>query len=181
MKTQPTTMHWLQNNNNRNSPQRQQNPNPLRPGPGRNGRPNGNGQTPQRGPSLVNRWLLLIVGVMLAIYAVMYLTNSTNTANTPPRDELSYSAFYNQIQLGNIKDATFIGTTDIQGDFKTPVDGHTQYHVVQLPNGDPQIESLLIQKGATVVNSPPTDNGFWLNLLITFLPFLLIIGFLIFF
>ena len=176
MKTQPTTMHWLQNNNNRSSPQRQQNPNPLRPGPGRNGRSNGNGQTPQRGPSLVNRWLLIIVGVMLAIYVYMYFANTTNTANTPQPDELSYSAFYNQMQQGNIKSATFIGTTDIQGYFKTPVDGHSQYHLVQLPNGDPQIESLLIQKGATVVNSPPADNGFWFNLLITFLPFLLIIG-----
>jgi len=181
MKTQPTTMHWLQNNNNRNSPQRQQIPNPLRPNPGRNGRSNGNGQTPQRGPTLVNRWLLIIVGAMLAIYAYQFVASTTNTANTPPTDELSYSAFYNQIQQGNIKSAKFIGTTDIQGDFKTPVDGHTQYHVVQLPNGDPQIESLLIQKGATVVNSPPADTNFFFNLLINFLPWIFLIGLFIFF
>ena len=181
MKTQPTTMHWLQNNNNRNTPQRQQNQNPLFPGSGRNGRPNGNGQTPQKGPSLVNRWLLIIVGVMLAIYVYNYFTNTTNTANAPQREELSYSAFYNQIQQGNIKSATFIGTTEIQGNFNTPVSGHSQYHVVQLPNGDPQIETLLIQKGATVVNSPPADTSFFFNLLISFLPFLFLIGLFIFF
>jgi cell division protease FtsH len=177
MKIQPTIMHWLLNNN-RNTPQRQQNP--LRPGL-RNSRPGGNGQTPQRGPSMVNRWLLIIVGVMLALYAYMYFNNANNNSNTPQRDELSYSAFYNQIQQGNIKTATFIGTTDIQGDFRTPVDNYTTYHVVQLPNGDPQIEKELIDKGATVVNQPPADNSFWLNLLIGFLPWLFLIGLFIFF
>jgi cell division protease FtsH len=177
MKIRPTIMHWLQNNH-RNTPQRQQNP--FRPGL-RNSRQGGNGQTPQRGPSMVNRWLLIIVGVMLALYAYMYFNNVNNASSMPQRDELSYSAFYNQIQQGNIRDATFIGTTDIQGDFKTPVDGYTQYHVVQLPNGDPQIEKELIDKGATVVNQPPADNSFWLNLLIGFLPWLFLIGLFIFF
>jgi cell division protease FtsH len=130
---------------------------------------------------MVNRWLLIIVGVMLALYAYMYFNNANNNSNTPQRDELSYSAFYNQIQQGNIKTATFIGTTDIQGDFRTPVDNYTTYHVVQLPNGDPQIEKELIDKGATVVNQPPADNSFWLNLLIGFLPWLFLIGLFIFF
>ena len=179
MNTQPTTMHWLQNNNN-NTPQRQQNP--LRPSPGPGGRPNGNGPTPPAGPSLVNRWLLIVVGVMLAVYIFMYFGNSnTNAPSSTQRDELSYTAFNDQITSGNIKSATFIGTTDIQGNFNHPVNGYSQYHVVQLPNGDPQIVSALIKSGATVVNQPPVDNGFWVNLLITFLPWLFLIGLFIFF
>ncbi len=130
---------------------------------------------------MINRWLLIIVGVMLALYVFMYFNNANNTNNTPQRDELSYSAFYNQIQQGNIKSANFIGTTDIQGEFKTQVGQYSQYHVVQLPNGDPNVEKMLIDKGATVVNSPPPDNGFWLNLLIGFLPWLFLIGLFIFF
>ncbi|HLQ27858.1 MAG TPA: hypothetical protein VK140_01310, partial [Ktedonobacteraceae bacterium] len=90
MNEQPTNIHLLQNNN---VPQRQQNQ--LRPGG--SGRSNGNGQTPQRGPSLVNRWLLIIVGVMLAIYVYMWFNTNANSANAPQRDELSYSAFYDQI------------------------------------------------------------------------------------
>src|SRR6266567_4221094 len=159
MNEQPANIHLLQNNN---VPQRQQNQ--LRPGG--SGRPNGNGQTPQRGPSLVNRWLLIIVGVMLAIYVYMWFNTNANSANAPQRDELSYSAFYDQINAGNIKDATLIGTTDIQGNFLHSVNGFTQYHVVQLPNGDPNVVPLLISKGATVINQPPADNGFWLNLLV---------------
>ncbi len=178
MNIQPTTMHWLQNNNN-NTPQRQQNQ--LRPGPGPGGRPNGNGPTPPAGPSLVNRWLLIVVGVMLAVYIFMYFNTNTSVPNSTQRDELSYSAFYDQMNSGNIKTATFIGTTDIQGNFNHPVNGYSQYHVVQLPNGDPQIVSALIKSGATVVNQPPPDNSFWVNLLITFLPWLFLIGLFIFF
>src|SRR6266516_1236922 len=174
MDEQPTNIHLLQNNN---APQRQQNQ--LRPGG--SGRPNGNGQTPQRGPSLVNRWLLIIVGVMLAIYVYMWFNMNTNSASSPQRNELSYSAFYDQINAGNIKNATFIGTTDIQGDFLHSVNGYTQYHVVQLPNGDHNVVSLLISKGATVINPPPADNSFWLNILLTLLPWTFLIGLFIFF
>jgi cell division protease FtsH len=174
MNEQPANIHLLQNNN---VPQRQQNQ--LRPGG--SGRSNGNGQTPQRGPSLVNRWLLIIVGVMLAIYVYMWFNTNANSANAPQRDELSYSAFYDQINAGNIKDATFIGTTDIQGNFFHSVNGFTQYHVVQLPNGDPNVVPLLIKQNATVINQPPADNGFWLNLLLSFLPWAFLIGLFIFF
>lgn len=172
MNIQPTTMHWLQNNNN--TPQRQQN----QLGPGGNGRLNG--QTPQKGPSFFNRWLLIIVVAMLAIYAYMYFSMSTNSSNTPQRAELSYSAFYTQINASNIKSATFIGTTDIQGEFRTPVNSLPQYHVVQLPSGDPQVQSKLITEGATVVNQPASDNSFWINLLSFSLPFILLIGIFIF-
>src|SRR6266567_6427632 len=77
MNKPPKNLLWLQNNNN--SPRRQSN----RPG---GGRPNGNGQTPQRGPSLLNRWLLIIVGLMLAVYVYMWFNTNANSANAPQRD-----------------------------------------------------------------------------------------------
>src|SRR5437588_8488272 len=88
MKKQPANMHWLQNNNN--TPQRQQNQ--LRPGLG--GRPNG--QAPQRRMSPINRWLLIIVALMLGIYLYQYFSSSSNSI-TSPRTELTYNAFYSQI------------------------------------------------------------------------------------
>ena len=169
MDKQPANIHWLQNNNKK-SPQRQQN----QLGPGN--RPNG--QTPQRGPG-INRWLLIIVLVMLGIYAYSYL-NPANTSNTSNRDELTYSSFYSQINDGNIKTAVFNGQTDITGQFKNPVGQYTQYHVIQLPNGDNQLPQLLLSKGAVVISQPPQDNSFWLNLLIALIPWVLVIGLFVF-
>ena len=169
MDKQPSNIHWLQNNNNK-SPQRQQNQ------LGSDNRPNG--QTPQRGPG-INRWLLIIVLVMLGIYAYSYL-NPANTSNTSNRDELTYSTFYSQINDGNIKTAVFNGQTDITGQFQHPVGQYTQYHVIQLPNGDNQLPQLLLSKGAVVISQPPQDNSFWLNLLIALIPWVLVIGLFVF-
>jgi cell division protease FtsH len=49
-----------------------------------------------------------------------------------------------------------------------------------LPNGDPQLPQLLQSKGVTVSSQPPQDNSFWLNLLIAFLPLVLIIALFVF-
>src|SRR3989442_56923 len=110
----------------------------IRHGPGDPNRP-----PPQRGIAPLNRWLLVIVLLMLGIF-LYQVFNNNNNSNTPPRDELSYSSFYNQINAGNVKSVTLIGSTDITGLFCTPVtasDGSTynQFHVVQLPNGDPNL------------------------------------------
>src|SRR5436853_1411091 len=172
MDKQPANLLWLQNNNN-NTPGRQ--PNQLRPGPG--GRPNG--QPGQGGPSGLNRWLLVIVLVMLGIYAYSFFTQNSNN-NTNQIDQLDYSAYYDQINAGNIKTAVFNGQTDITGDFKQPVGSYTQYRVIQLPNGDPQLPQLLQSKGVVVSSQPPQDNSFWLNLLIAFVPWILVIALFIF-
>src|SRR6266566_3858619 len=69
-------------------------------------------------------------------------------------DQLAYSAYYDQINAGNIKTAVFNGQTDITGEFKQPVGSYTQYRVIQLPNGDPQLPQLLQSKGVTVSSQP---------------------------
>src|SRR5438094_955575 len=172
MYKQPANLLWLQNNNN-NTPGRQ--PNQLRPGPG--GRPNG--QPGQGGPSGLNRWLLVIVLVMLGIYAYSFFTQNSNN-NTNQVDPLSYSAYYDHINAGNIKTAVFNGQPDITGEFKQPVGSYTQYRVIQLPNGDPQLPQLLQSKGVTVSSQPSQDNSFWLNLLFAFVPLILVIALFIF-
>src|SRR5579863_3243048 len=138
MKRSPVRTHWLQNNNDRQPP---------RPGPA--GRPND--PTAPRRPTTINRWLLLIVGVLLVVYVYNYFSNVNATNNAPPRLELSYNDFYSQINAQNVKQVTLIGQTDIQGEFNTAVHGYTTFHLTQLPNGDPQLPQLLISKGAQVV------------------------------
>jgi cell division protease FtsH len=185
MKKEPANRLWLQNNNN--SPQRQQNQ--LRPNSGPGGRPNPNGQQPKGGMSSLNRWLLIVVVLMLGIYLYQFF-NSNTTSSTPSRDEMAYGDFYTEINQGNVKSATIIGSTDITGVFCQPVTTSsgtfTQYHVVQLPNGDPNLTSVLIKQKpicaaqTTVITQTPTDSSFWLNILITFLPWVFLIGLFIF-
>lgn len=171
MDNKSANRRWLQNNNN-NTPRRQ--PNQLRPGP--DGRPNGQ---PTGGPSSLNRWLLVIVLVMLGIYAYSFF-NQNNSNTTNQTDQLAYSTFYDQINQGNIKTAVFNGQTDITGSLRQPIGSYTQYRVIQLPNGDPQLPQLLQSRGVTVSSQPPQDNSFWLNLLIAFLPLVLIIALFVF-
>jgi len=177
MHKEPANRYWLQNNN---MPPRQ--PNQMRPGPG--GRPNG--QPPQRGLS-VNRWLLIIVMVMLGIYLYQFLSANNNSATQSQVKQLSYSDFMKEINNGNVKSATIIGSTDISGNFCTAEGQYTQYHVLQLPFPDPNLLSILndptspkfvkpgCQAQTTVVTQAPADNSFWLNILITFLPWIFLI------
>jgi len=187
MEQQPANVLWLQNNNN--SPQRQQNQ--LRPGSG--GRPNG--QPQQKGISPLNRWLLVIVLMMLGIFLYQFFNNNTSS-NTPKYDELNYSDLYDKINAGNVKSVTITGTTDITGFFCQSVTNSTgkfdQFHVVQLPNGDPNLVPVLTDpqnKGyhkptcedtTTVITQPAQDNSFWLNILIAFLPWVFLIAIFIF-
>jgi len=179
MEKQPANMLWLQNNNN--LPQRQQNQ--LRPGP--------NGQPKQRGISPLNRWLLVIVLMMLGIFLFQVFNNNSNS-NTPQRAELSYSDLYNQINAGNVKSVTITGTTDITGTFCQPVNNFNNFHVVQLPNGDPNLVPTLTDPhnknykkptcadSTVVITQPAQDNSFWLNILIAFLPWVFLIAIFIF-
>ncbi len=183
MEKQPANLLWLQNNNN--SPQRQQNQ--LRPGP--NGRPNG--QPNPKGISPLNRWLLVIVLMMLGIF-LFQIFNNNSSSNTPQHAELKYSELYNQIKQGNVKSVTITGTTDITGTFCQPVNNFNDFHVVQLPNGDPNLVPALTdpknkdyQKptcadSTIVVTQAAQDNSFWLNILIAFLPWVFLIAIFIF-
>src|SRR5579884_857417 len=175
MDKRPGSVYWLQNNN--------QQPIPTGPGPTR--RPNG--QTPQNrssggggGGSKLNLWLLLIVCVMLVIYIYNAFSANTNS-NSSQIDELSYTAFYQQIADKNIKNATIIGQTDIRGTFNQPVDGKSQFHVYQLPNGDPQLPQLLRNSGAEFTYQPPADNSLLLTILTYVLPWAFLIGLFLFF
>src|SRR5437773_219201 len=175
MEKQPANILWLQNNNN--SPQRQQNQ--LPPGP--------NGQPKQKGISPLNRWLLVIVLMMLGIFLFQVFNNNSNS-NTPQHAELSYSELYNQINAGNVKSVTITGTTDITGTFCQSVNNFNDFHVVQLPNGDPNLVPVLTDpqnKGyhkpncadsTVVITQPAQDNSFWLNILIAFLPWVFLIA-----
>jgi cell division protease FtsH len=174
----------LQNNNDK-----QQSPNST-------GRPKPNGQPSQQRPSnSLNKWLFLLVGVMLVIWLYNYFnTNLSN--NSSLQIEMSYSDYYKQVGIQNgkpildsdrkpltpnVKTAVFTGSDSITGEFNHPVKGKTEYHVYQLPYADNQLPQDLIASKARVTSQAAQDNSIWVNLLTIILPWVLLLGLIFFF
>jgi len=174
MENPPANIHWLQNNNGNTPGSRP--PNQPRPNSGQGP----NGQPPQR-VSSINRWLLIIVLLMLGVYLFQFF-NSPGTNSAATRVEMLYSQFYQQIQSGNVKSVTIIGAGDIVGTLCSPIKNLSLYHVVQLPNGDTNlVPTLMANKptcavSTTITTQVPTDNSFWLNILLTLLPWVFLIA-----
>jgi len=178
MDTQVT--HLYQRNHNDQSPTGRQ-----RFDNGSNG---SNGGRPPNNNRQVLNLVLLIAGIVLIFWVLPLLFAQGAHAPGQPLGELSYSAFYQQVQAGNVKDATFQGQ-DVTGDFKhalslTDATGNpvlaTQYHLTQFPNGDPNLITLLNQYHVQFQVKPvPGNNGF-LVLLLNFLPFIVVFGVIFF-
>src|SRR2546423_12396524 len=131
---------------------------------------------------------LLIAGIVLAFWVLPLLFAQGAQAPGQPVGELPYSAFYQQVQAGNVKDATFQGQ-DITGDFKhavslTAADGNpvlaTQYHLTQFPNGDPNLIALLNQHHVQFQTKPVANQNLLLTIFINFLPLIVVFGVIFF-
>src|SRR5258707_9084788 len=142
MHTQIT--HLYQRGSNDQSPTGQQHSD--------NGSNGSNGGSPRNNNRQALKFSLIIIGIVFILWAValMFSQGSNVQQNV---GELPYSAFYQQVQADNVKDATFQGQ-DITGDFKNAIslndaNGNpvlaTQFHLIQLPNGDPNLITLLNQ------------------------------------
>jgi cell division protease FtsH len=181
----------LQNNNDK-----QQSPNPT-------GRPKPNGQSSQqqRPSNSLNKWLFLLVGVMLIIWLYNYFNTSINNPSSS-QIELTYSEYYKQVGIQNgepltgpdgkplshnVKTAVFVGPDTITGEFHQAVQiqknktRYTQYRVYQLPHADNQLPQDLIASGAKVTSQTAPDNSLWLTLLTVILPWVLLLGLIFFF
>src|SRR5205085_6364136 len=117
-------------------------------------------------------------------WALPQIFSQGSNVNGQNVGELPYSAFYQQVQAGNVKDATFQGQ-DITGDFKkalslTDANGipvlTSQYHLTQLPNGDPKLIPLLNQYHVRYQAKPVADHNLLLNIVVSFLPLVLLFG-----
>ena len=169
--------------NNQEPPGRQRSNNPG------NG-DNTNGTSPGKKEPSPLRMFLLIVGLVALLGAgYLFLFGQSSDMSGQPVGEVPYSAFYQQVQAGNVKDATFQGQ-DITGEFKnalslTDANGNpvltTQYHLTQLPNGDPNLVALLNRYHVQYQAKPVAGNNSLLNIFVGFLPLLLVFGLIFFF
>ena len=148
-----------------------------------------NGNNPRKKGKSSLRLSLLIIA-LLAVLAVGYLFLASQGANTngQPIGEVPYSTFYQQVMHGNVKDATFQGQ-DITGDFRnaiplTDANGNsvltTQYHLTQIPNGDPNLVTLLNTYHVQYQARPAAGNNALLSILVSFLPLLIVFGVIFF-
>jgi cell division protease FtsH len=168
------------------APQEQGPTGPQRSNNGSNG---SNGGNPPNNNRRILNLVLLIAGIVLIFWILPQLFSPGANVHGPNVGELPYSAFYQQIQAGNIKDATFQGQ-DVTGDFNHPIsltdaNGNpvlaTQYHLTQFPNGDPNLIALLNQHHVQFQVKPVANPNLLLTILINFLPLIVVFGVIFFF
>ena len=175
-------IHLYQRNPNEQGPNSPQGPNN-----GSNGNKNGNNGGPPRftGSALIVRSLIIIGVILLGWYLFQYFFNPSTSSTSTNTIEIPYSTFYQQVQAQNVQSVTFQGQ-DATGQFKRPVTvtdtstgtskTGTSFHFTQLPNGDPNLTTLLNANHVTYTAKPPSDNNTLINVLINFLPWILVIG-----
>src|SRR5713101_2988541 len=166
--------YMYQRNSNEQGPTGQQ-----RPGKGSNGGRPSNNRTP-----LLVRSLIIFGVVLVAWYLFQPLFFQGSNMSGQNVGEVPYSTFYQQVMAGNVKDATFQGQ-DITGDLRsaiqlTDANGNlvltNQYHLTQLPNGDPNLIPLLNKYHVQFQARPiPSNNGL-LNIVFGFLPLIVVFG-----
>jgi cell division protease FtsH len=181
MDTQVT--HMYQRNSNDQGPVRRQRPNNAS-----NGDDNKGNNPQKKETSPMKLFLLIVALVSVLAVGLLFLNGQGSNTNGQPIDEIPYSAFYQQVMDGNIKDATFQGQ-DITGDFKnaislTDANGNpvlaNQYHLTQIPNGDPNLIPLLNKYHVQYQAKPVVDHNVLLNILFGFLPLIVVFGVIFF-
>ncbi len=146
---------------------------------------NTNGDNPRKKEISPLKVLLLIIAlVSLLAVGPLFLNPQGSSMKGQQVGEVPYSTFYQQVQAGNVKDAIFQGQ-DITGDFKnaislTDANGNpvltNQYHLTQIPNGDPNLIPLLNTYHVQYHAQPVADHNVLLNVLFGFLPLIIVIG-----
>src|SRR6266705_3536003 len=175
--------HMYQRNSDDQGPDRRQHPhNPSNSD-------NANGNDPRKkGTSPLRVFLFIIALISVLAAGSLFLNSQGSNMNGQPVVELPYSSFYQQVMHGNVKDAIFQGQ-DITGDFKNPIsltgtNGNiglaNQYHLTQIPNGDPNLIPLLNTYHVQYQAKPVADHNVLLNILFGFLPLILVFGVIFF-
>src|SRR5437660_5764517 len=166
----------------------QNTPNDQRPGgsqrPGNGGNGSNGGGPRDTGTSILIRSILIMVVVLVGWYLFQYFTQANNSSTSGPNVlEVPYSTFYQQVQKGNVDTAVFQGQ-DVTGTFKnaitlTDASGtprtSTQYHFLQMPNGDPTLTALLIKNNVKFQVKLVNDNNFLFSIL-SLLPWVIVFG-----
>jgi len=124
------------------------------------------------------RWRLLI-WLLLALAVLPWLWGQFSAETNP---EINYSTFRQQLRQGNVTEVTISGER-IEGEFAEPVEQEVDGETVEqdafltyVPSvGDEDLLNLLEEQEVEVTTEPTSDFS-WMSLLVSALPFLLLIG-----
>ncbi len=151
---------------------------PGKPGPGR---PPSGPKPPLVPPGRSFRTLSIWLLIALAVFVIAQQVFTAQTAGT---ELVYYPDFWNAVQSGLVEEVTIIDRT-ITGKFRETPDGEIKRFHTYLPSaGDEDLMKMLRGEGegasregrrAVKVNSRP-DPTPWFSVVLTWLPFLLLIG-----
>jgi cell division protease FtsH len=114
----------------------------------------------------------LMLWFVIALIMVV-LFNFFNTTTTT-KEKISYTEFIDNVENGHVKSVT-IKSNIVEGEFK---DGKSFETVAP---DDPELVKILRENKVQIYAKPPEHSPWYLQLLISWLPFLLLIGIWIFF
>jgi cell division protease FtsH len=97
-----------------------------------------------------------------------------NHSHGKPDTALNFTEFLNDVDAGNIRNATIDGT-QVKGDY---VNGRQTYHTT-VPTTYPELYTKLKDKNVTMTINDSSASG-WLSMLVNFSPIILVVGFWIF-
>jgi len=146
------------------SPDENRPPTPSSPGPP--GGPRRNLPGASRSFRALSIWLL----VALALFLIAQQIFNAQSSGT----EIPYSQFWRAIEERRVKDVTVI-RREVQGNYKEAEPGEwKRFHTFLPSEDDPELLKLLRERGVEVTSKP--DPTPWFGVLISWLPFLLLIG-----
>jgi cell division protease FtsH len=112
-------------------------------------------------------WVILICVIVIVVVAVQ--TNKTSQVQ-----QLTFTAFMDQVEAGKVKNVTITGT-EVRGDFKETQDGLRTL----IPANYPDIYKALREKGV-IIDFKDASSGNWVSILANVVPFILMIGIWVF-
>ena len=128
------------------------------------------------------------LAVFFAVSALMYLWGGFFNSNTPTHTTINYSQFMEQLSTGNIKSVS-IKKEQLSGEFvkeasvllpeeKKP--SQVKYFKTVLPSFQGEGLLTLLKEKDVIITIEPAEQGLFWQMVIGFLPWLLIIGFWVF-
>jgi cell division protease FtsH len=125
----------------------------------------------------VNRFFRSALFPLIVIVLLVYLASQTLIPRKDAQDKVSYSEFIQQAEDGNVQDATFSPT---RNEIKGTLVGGDKFKV-NYPSDQSAFAVEQVLKNENVpYDSKGKGSSWWSNLLISLLPFALLIGFWIF-
>jgi cell division protease FtsH len=120
---------------------------------------------------LKNLFLWLIIGVILVSLFTSFGPKTSSDTTT-----LTYTQFLSNVNNGIIKDVTIDDSTGAM----TGAYNNGKF-ISYLPLPDPYLLGDLLKKNVDVKGTPPQQESLWMRILISWVPFILLIGVWIFF